>query len=134
MWLWWSEPRAGDSVLLVHGFRNWDLRLGPSSFPRACFTSGDGAFIGCGNAEIPTRRWVHLAVTWDGAAVRQYVDGVDHRPEGLPYAGPLPSSAAGPIQVGAWGETGDPLIGAIDDLRLYARALSGAEIARLAGK
>ncbi len=68
-----------------------------------------------------------LAVTYDGTTMRAYADGVLL---GTPQAIPLaPVTAA--LQVGAWisgANSFDYLSGAIDEVRLYDRALSPTEI------
>ncbi len=73
-------------------------------------------------------RWYHLAVTSDGATVRAYLDGA---PLGPPQPRALPPFT-GPLQLGAWplGASVDFFAGWLDDVRIYDRALSMAEIGR----
>lgn len=132
LWMWWAAPRSSDQIVLLHGHRTWELRLGTQGFPRACFVAGDTAFASCGHVDLPTRRWVHVAITWDGVTERQYVDGVDDHPRGIPFAGPILSRPGDMLYLGAWGEGGDPFSGAVDDVRIYSRALAPSEVARLA--
>jgi Concanavalin A-like lectin/glucanases superfamily len=76
---------------------------------------------------VPVGRWTHIALTYDGAQERLYVNG----------AGVSRHSAAGPLQAPAkplwvggnqpWGSHFD---GAIDDVRVYGRALSASEVRR----
>jgi hypothetical protein len=64
----------------------------------------------------------HVAATYDGAMMRVYLDGVE--------AGSLPFSA-GIAPGGAWitlSSKGEPLVGSLDEVSLYNRALSGDEI------
>ena len=76
---------------------------------------------------VPVRRWTHLAMTYDGAQARLYVNGDEvssHRGDG-----PLQAPAK-PLWIGGnlpWGSYFD---GAIDDVRVYGRVLSGGEIRR----
>jgi hypothetical protein len=78
---------------------------------------------------LATDKWVHVAVTYDGVKVRTYVDAV--------LKGEVASSIAlgngGPFVVGA---NHHPLTynwqGAMDEVRIYSRALQAAEIAALA--
>ncbi|MDD5707872.1 MAG: LamG domain-containing protein, partial [Kiritimatiellae bacterium] len=75
----------------------------------------------------PRRTWVHVAATCDGVTNTLYVNGV-----------PLASTAfkskqrleriAGPVKIGGHGGC---FKGAVDNLRLYDRALSAAEVKRL---
>jgi hypothetical protein len=74
--------------------------------------------------------WVHLAATYDGDTIRLYVDGE------LEASADGPSSVGtnnDPLGIGAGADGFRPLEGALDDARIYDRALSGAEIAALAG-
>ena len=73
-----------------------------------------------------TKAWIHLAATWDGARVRLFVDGaLAHELETL---GKL-SYPMHPLSLG--GEDGY-FPGEMDDLRIYGRALSPAEVRALA--
>jgi chitodextrinase len=79
-----------------------------------------------GPAALPAATWTHLATTWDGTVLSLYVNGslVASR---LALGVLLPSGGA--LRIGGnavWGEWFD---GKIDELRIYARALSAAEIA-----
>jgi hypothetical protein len=77
-------------------------------------------------AGLPLGAWTHVAVTYDGATQRLYVNGsaVASRPQ----TGSILVSA-NPLRIGgnnAW--AGEFFAGLIDDVRIYNRALSGAEI------
>ena len=89
-----------------------------------------------GNAETPLAEgvWQHLAVTWDGATVRYYRNG---QPDGSdPFGGVLPSNDSD-LGLGARPTpaiSGGPaffLVGALDEARLYDRALGATEIGSL---
>jgi len=77
-------------------------------------------------AALPTGRWVHLAGTFDGQAMRIYVDGQECGSMERP--GPVQPSEAR-LCLGSY----DPghrshFTGLLDEVRLYARALSAADI------
>ena len=75
--------------------------------------------------------WIHIAATYDGTTMKLYVNGAQ---ESGDKAGPSAiTSNALPLGIGAQSDGGTPLQGALDDVRLYAGALSAAEIATLAG-
>ena len=83
-------------------------------------------------APLPTGAWVHVAVTLTGSEARLFVDGVSAA--GMPYAIPL-SAELTPLIIGASaGPTGlaDFYLDRLDELMLYERGLTPAEIARLA--
>jgi hypothetical protein len=69
--------------------------------------------------------WTHLAVTYDGTNVRLYTNGT--LTTATPASGTIVNSAD-PLRIGGdltWGEW---FAGRIDDVRIYSRALSAAEI------
>jgi hypothetical protein len=74
---------------------------------------------------IPTNQWAHLAATFDGQNMRFYVNGAlsATRP-----ASTVIRTSTGALRIGGntlWGEW---FQGRIDDVRIYNRALSQAEI------
>jgi hypothetical protein len=83
---------------------------------------------------VPRDTWIHLAGVWDGAVVRLYVNGAEVASE--PLTGRFAVDTA-PVILGGNGNdaSGVPtelFPGRIDELMLYARALSADEIGRLA--
>ena len=82
--------------------------------------------------KMAINRWYHVAVTYDGASIRFYINGVldANQPAVTLYFGVVNE----PMTLGADLPGGDEyLSGTIRDVRLYGRALSGAEINTLAG-
>jgi hypothetical protein len=77
-----------------------------------------------GGAAIPLGVWTHLAATYDGAALRLYVNGVEE--SSAPATGPV-SPCARPVRFGG-SDQADWLDGDLDEVRLYPRALSAAEL------
>ncbi|MGW0482558.1 LamG-like jellyroll fold domain-containing protein [Nonomuraea sp. NPDC003214] len=78
-----------------------------------------------GTASLPLNTWSHLAATYDGATLRLYVNGtqVAERAAG----GPIRTDG-GVLRIGGnslWGEFFD---GLIDEVRIYDRALTPAQI------
>jgi len=85
-----------------------------------------------GGQIIPTYTWTHVALTFDGSSVRAYVDGALTRAlSGL--TGTL-TNTAGPLKIGSRGDDrinlwpNDRFDGRIDEVTIYDRALSHAEI------
>jgi len=80
-------------------------------------------------AQIADTNWHHVAVTKSGTTVVFYVDGVA-------YAAPVYNSGdfsfSAPACIGAWwnpyGQVDNSFFGAIDELAVYNRALSAAEV------
>jgi glucose/arabinose dehydrogenase/fibronectin type 3 domain-containing protein len=78
-----------------------------------------------GTAALPLNTWTHLSTTYDGAVVRLYVNGV--------LAGSASVSGAmavstGVLRIGGNGIWGEWFAGLIDEVRVYNRVLSAAEI------
>ena len=83
---------------------------------------------------VPRDTWIHLAGVWDGAVARIYVDGAEVA--SAPLTGSFAPDTT-PVILGGNGNdaSGVPtelFPGRIDELMLYARALSAEEIGRLA--
>jgi chitodextrinase len=87
------------------------------------FPGGDGALAG--GSAIPLNQWTHLATTWDGATLRLFVNGRQVASRAL--SGTLAQSSR-PLRIGGnqvWSEWFE---GSLDEVRVYNRALSAAEI------
>ena len=76
---------------------------------------------------LPQRQWTHLCVTFALPQITTYVNGKPVGHATWPY--PVEADA---LRLGGWA---DPVChnGLIDDLRLYSRALSDAEVSALCG-
>ncbi len=72
-------------------------------------------------------QWVHIAGTYDGSTARLYLNGVEVA--STVHAGSIRVSPK-PLHLGSWGgaDTKRTWDGRLDDLRVYAQALSAAEI------
>jgi glucose/arabinose dehydrogenase/PKD repeat protein len=88
------------------------------------FTTGDIALRG--PSVLAANTWSHLAMTWDGATTRLYVNGTQVASGAL--TGSAVTSSA-PLRIGGNSVWGEWFSGAIDEVRIYNRALTAAEIA-----
>jgi hypothetical protein len=84
-------------------------------------------------ASVPEEDWTHCAVVREGSAVRIYLNGVLQAQATL--TAPVLAEAAGPfgatefvVGVIPWGY---PEIGGVDELAVWQRALSAAEVTQL---
>jgi chitodextrinase len=90
-----------------------------------------GAILGGVYAEaigpnaLTANTWAHLAETYDGATVRLYVNGVQVASRA--QTGAIATST-NPLQIGGDSLYGQYFAGRIDEVRIYNRALSAAEI------
>ncbi len=121
-WSTWFniDPNTGSTVVLL-GFRNgatW-AKLTPSRFEY-----GTGAII---TYAPPTSQWVHLTIVKSGSSFTYYQNGV--------VVGQATNATSVVTQTFFIG--GDPgfadgfLIGKMDDVRVYNRALSATEVKQL---
>jgi hypothetical protein len=78
-----------------------------------------------GPSPVATAAWTHLATTYDGVTLRLYVGGLEAR--SFATAGPMTVST-GPLKLGGNAIWGEWYSGLMDDVRVYNRALSAAEI------
>jgi glucose/arabinose dehydrogenase len=78
-----------------------------------------------GSSQLPVNTWTHLAGTYDGSTIRLYVNGalVGSRAA----TGDIVTSAS-PLRIGGNSVWGEFFQGQLDELRVYNRALSAAEI------
>ena len=89
-----------------------------------------------GSAQVPANEWVHVAVTYDGslkaAGVKIYYNGQLQKTnvENDKLRGSIKTKV--PFKIGQRSD-GEMFTGAIQDLRIYKRSLSGSEVEALSG-
>lgn len=104
-------------------------------YPYFGLSTANGGNQRTGGGTAPRGQWVHLAGVYDGSKLALYVNGT-MRSE-LAKSGAITPSGR-PLLIGANANGSDPLAGtealkgSIDDVRVYSRPLSAAEIALLA--
>lgn len=135
-WVFPTAQNAAQQTVLARGSSTgtteaWSLSVvnGRARFTSAHLGSGANAFDS--QAAVPLNQWTHLAVTFDGYYKRLYVNGALDGASG--YLGPLIyDPATAPVTIGSdWdaGASANRFTGRIDEVSLYGRALSDAEIA-----
>jgi hypothetical protein len=108
---------------------NWQVRYGwgsPQPYMAFTFNTSPRAWAYVGR-NLERDEWCHIACSHDGATLKCYLDGVetDSTPMGEIAQGEAP------VLIGSDG-WGCDWIGAIDEVRIYNRALSEDEIGELA--
>ncbi|TMD03057.1 MAG: hypothetical protein E6J01_17125 [Chloroflexi bacterium] len=93
--------------------------------PVAGGTWGAGNQNTVGPTALAVNTWTHLAATFDGAMVRLYVNGVEvaSQTQTTPLA-----TANGTLQIGGDSYPGEFFAGRIDEVRIYNRALTAAQV------
>jgi hypothetical protein len=97
-----------------------------SSQPNIDYTSSGSEVNLNGGSALPLNVWTHLAGTFDGAMLKLYVNG--QLVGSLATTAPI-DATGGVLRIGGdsvW--AGDYFPGAIDEARIYNRALSAEEI------
>lgn len=120
---------AQEQVLVQQGGTDGSVELSAGPDGRWSFgINSPGGSWSLATSDVPatTNDWVHLTGVFDAAtgSVRLYVDGVLQTASGAGATG-TPSS---PLYLGAAGPTGGYFSGAVDQVKLYAGALSDAEV------
>ncbi len=107
------------------GATGWALQ-GDSTTGTIELLSGNGTgFDGVPSAaDLLDGEFHHLAGTWDGTALRFYVDGV------LQGTAPhtTPAASPGALEIGSWWGEARRFVGVVDEPSIYHRALAETEI------
>jgi hypothetical protein len=86
--------------------------------------AGSGRILN-GTSGLPLGSWSHVAMTFDGTTIRLFVNGA--QASQLTQSGSITTSSS-PLRIGGNGVWGEYFNGVIDEVRVYNRALSAAEI------
>lgn len=127
----WVSPSSVTTAwkdVLYKGDDNYFLEgMSPSgSVPGGGVTfSGPSGVTVMGTAALAANTWAHLALTYDGSALRLYVNGV--QVSTLAHTGSLLTSS-NPLQIGGDSLYGQFFAGKIDEVRVYNIALTTAQI------
>ncbi len=85
-------------------------------------------------APVKTGTLQHIAVTWDNRVVRVFVDGSEISSKASPLVGERINDSSLPLHIGRNRWDSGHFAGIVDDVRIYAQALSPSEIRTLSGK
>lgn len=131
----WINPRSNSNWQMIvlkpahanHSapYFDWSLHREPSTGRIVGYLGCDGAQR-TSNGNAPTNRWTHVAVTYDGTALRHYINGVLDRTTAVTCA--VTNTSSQPVRIGANGGNGEVFNGLIDDVRIFSRVLTAQEI------
>jgi hypothetical protein len=111
------KERSGDLT--------WALYASGSAKPSAWAATSTGMGSATGPTAPALNTWTHMAATYDGSAVRLYVNGT--QVASAPQTGPLAGST-GALRLGGNSLWAEWFAGRLDDVRIYNTALSGTQI------
>jgi len=135
-----TDPEAGaGTTRLIFGDtagrsvkRNLNAKLDKYQRIHVEWGNGESYAYLTADAALLAGGWHHLAVTCDERAKEAvlYLDGKAAARKGIPFAA-SPSGMSRPVRSGYWWE-GNAFVGEIDDLKLYAGALTAEGVHELA--
>ena len=140
----WVHPTAGHPICILSknddadGLRGFDLLIRKGKAAVHLIHRWNSDAIGVVTRQSVARnQWSHLMATYDGsgtaAGVEIHIDGVRADVE-IKYDSLSGSIGVDqPLRIGRR-STSAPFVGLIDDVRLYSRRLTAAEVGRLAGR
>ena len=127
----WINPTASQSgwrTIMQSQTDAYFLNASNSAGPLR--PSGGGTF-GAGTAYVsgptasPVNAWTHVALTYDGTTLRLFVNGIQAATKAT--TGTI-QATANPLWIGGNSPTASTSTGLIDEVRVYNRALTQAEI------
>jgi len=125
----WVQPLtqagAARQIVQLPGAGGDGLRLTANGSPRFRALFPNGRVNVTGPTPLAANVWTHVAATYDGTMLRMYVNGGEVATQ--PVTGDL--TGAFVMSVGRTRLGGAPFQGALDEIRIYRRALTAAEIA-----
>jgi hypothetical protein len=127
----WVNPSITSSVwrdVIYKGDDNYYLTAASTvnGVPAVGATLGSsGSSNVFGSVALPVNSWTHLAATYDGTAVRLFVNGA--QVASLAKTGGIATSS-NPLEIGSDHLYGQYFQGAIDEIRLYNVALTPTQI------
>jgi predicted phosphodiesterase len=121
-----GKADAERGFLLGYHNENFYFALATKKAGRATYLSGN-------NTAYENGRWYHVAATYDGRAMRLYVNGQRDADAATQQSGPILYAQSAPFVIGRYQDDQNdfPLEGAVREVRVYRRALKDTEIEAL---
>ncbi len=140
-----TQPGFNLASGTVEGWVNLTSSLGGRFFDRISAGGTDGFLLdttnglrviagtrvaqGSATTVLPLNQWVHIAGTWSNTGAAVYIDGVDVTATSAGSSSAFSSTL--PLRLGNSQNGLARIQGAMDELGIYSRALTGAEIGQL---
>jgi hypothetical protein len=139
LWVFPTQVKSGYQVLVAKedssaNYRNYGLYIVPNSlyFRYSVWAADCATKLGAtSSGQMSLNTWNHIVFTYDGVTAELYLNGVlDSATAAL--AGGL-CQAAVPVKIGMETSALLPFSGILDDIQIYIKALTAAEVATLFG-
>ena len=131
----WINPRSNSAwqmIVLKPALAGHSPPYFDWSMHREISTGRLVGWLGCdhvqrtSNSTTPLNTWTHVAITYDGATLRHYINGVLDRTTTVTCS--VTNTSSQPIRIGVNGGDTEVANGTVDDVRIYNRPLSITEI------
>ena len=128
------QPLAGGDSVIIGKFWNttqsspyyqYGLELGGGNRTDFYVGTASGPLVAFGGTTLPFNQWSHLAITFDGTQVKTYVNGALVNTQALSAT---ITARGNPMNIGADASPAQFNKGSLDDLRVYSRVLTQAQI------
>jgi len=121
----WVRPTAVNGYrVLVHKERQYSLAILDGQLTYADSVTWSYATMGS-YGSVPVGAWSHVAATFDGTTVRLYLNGTEVGT--IPRSGSL-TATTNALYLGCYDGSAFYLAGGLDEVAVYDRALSAAEV------
>ncbi len=123
---WWHGviAKGNSNSSAVH---NYGIEITYTNRVRCILGNGAAYQEFDSTTTIAANQFRHLACTWNGTTLSLYIDGVLNNSTGQTIT---PAGNTSLLYIGQFGGNADRLNGTIDEVRIYNRALSQADILR----
>jgi hypothetical protein len=127
----WVQPSAAGAwrtIVMKEAAGNLAYSLyanTDTNTPGAWFETSSGTRFMTGNSVLPLGVWSHVAATYNGSVLRIYVNGTQAGSKNVTGSINVTLQA---LQIGGNSVWGEYFAGLIDEVRIYHRALTAAEI------
>jgi hypothetical protein len=118
------KEASNDLAYALYGDNNGNDAGGPRR-PVVSIRQGSTTYWTSGTAQVALNQWTHIAATYDGAILRFYVNGT--LASSQTRTGSM-NVSSNPLRMGGNNIWGEWFNGRIDEVRIYSRALSAAEL------
>src|SRR5689334_10400974 len=104
---------------------NYGLEINGNNRFLCILGNGNSARTLASTTAVTTGTFYHVACVWDGTQLQLYVNGVLNASVAQNLT---PAANSSPLYLGQYGGNADRMHGIIDEVRIYGRALSQAEV------